>query len=89
MGQERTKNALDWARRSRETNLVVALAIAAWEAKRRRAVGDVKASPPFVGPNDWKHQLQNQAAALGADVVLHEVPFIGSVKGKAYDCGGR
>jgi hypothetical protein len=54
-----------------------------------RAVGDVRASPPFVGPNDWKNKLKNQAAALGADVVLHESPLIGGVKGKAFDCGGR
>ena len=54
-----------------------------------RAVGDVQANPPFVGPNDWKHKLQNQGAALGADVVLHKSALIGSVKGTAYDCGGR
>lgn len=54
-----------------------------------RAVGDVQADPPFVGPNDWKNKLKNQAASLGADVVLRESPLVGSVKGKAYDCGGR
>lgn len=54
-----------------------------------RALGDVQANPPFVGPNDWKNKLKNQAAGLGADVVLHESPGFGSVHGKAYDCGGR
>src|SRR5450755_544430 len=54
----------------------------------RRAVGDVKADPPCVSPNDWKRRLKNQAATLGADVILHEEPLVGSVNGKAYDCGG-
>jgi hypothetical protein len=54
-----------------------------------RAVGNVQADPPFVGPGDWKNRLKNQAADLGADVVLHESPSIGGVSGTAYDCGGR
>lgn len=48
--------------------------------------GDVAAKPPFVLPNDWKVKLQNAAVEIGANVVLHNGPGIGSVKAQAYFC---
>lgn len=67
----------------------VRLTTTAGDVTECRAVGDVQANPPFVSPGDWKNMLKNQAAELGGDVVLHQSPGVGSVTGKAYDCGGR
>ena len=39
MGQERTENALDWARAVPDDDLVLALAIAAWQAERNPGLG--------------------------------------------------
>lgn len=49
-------------------------------------LGQVEARPPFVVPNDYKIKLQNAAAELGADVVLHGTAIIGTQVGDAYDC---
>jgi hypothetical protein len=53
-----------------------------------RLLGEVESFPPWVGPKDAQHTLQNKAAELGGDVVLLSYG-IGKATGKAYDCGGR
>jgi hypothetical protein len=54
-----------------------------------RPVAYVHAIPPFESPDGWKTVLKSQAAARGANIVLHEVPLGGTISGRAYDCRGR
>lgn len=53
-----------------------------------RFLGEVKAHPPFVGPNDAENTVRNKAAELGADVVRIS-NGVGVATGRAFDCGGR
>jgi hypothetical protein len=53
-----------------------------------RFVGDVEAHPPYHGPHDAENTLRNEAAKLGGDVVVSR-GLVGTIKGKAYDCGGK
>jgi hypothetical protein len=54
-----------------------------------RALGEVTAAPPFVGPNDAKNTLRNKTGDLGGDVLLVTRMSVGTAKGQAYDCGRR
>lgn len=67
----------------------VRLTTSAGDVIECREIGEVQADPPFGTPDSWSNSLRNQAAELNADVVLHKTVTIGSVKGTAYDCGGR
>ena len=51
-------------------------------------LGEVEAHPPYHGPNDAENTLKNEAAKLGADVVVSR-GFFGTIEGRAYDCGGK
>lgn len=53
-----------------------------------RYLGEVEAHPPYRGPHDAMYTLRNEAGKLGADVVVSN-DLIGTIKGKAYDCGGK
>jgi hypothetical protein len=53
-----------------------------------RFLGEVEAHPPFHGPNDAENTLRNEVAKLGGDVVVSR-GFFGTIKGRAYDCGGK
>jgi hypothetical protein len=56
-----------------------------------KAVGAVDARGPFTMPNDWMHQLQNQALGMGADVVFQTSSALAvtdHVSGVAYRCEG-
>jgi hypothetical protein len=58
--------------------------------KNCKAVGTVWSHPPYVLPNDWKKQMQNEAAAKsGNTVFLTENPYLSvvAVSGTAYQCG--
>ncbi|MSP54477.1 MAG: hypothetical protein EXR69_02545 [Myxococcales bacterium] len=48
--------------------------------------GEVAARPPYVLPNDWKVQLQNQAGDLGGTIVLYKPAVIANIGGAAYLC---
>ena len=50
--------------------------------------GEVSAPPPYVGPSDAEFKLRNQAADLGANVVLMQTG-VGSATGRAFDCAGK
>jgi hypothetical protein len=58
------------------------------DVKGCKLLGEVSAPPPYVGPSDAEFKLRNQAADLGADVVLMQTG-VGSATGRAFDCGGR
>lgn len=51
-----------------------------------KALGYVEGHPPYVGPRDGMHQMQNQASALGADT-LFVTAYNVSANGVAYLCG--
>ncbi len=53
-----------------------------------KALGEVVATPPFVGPKDAEHTIRNEAAKLGGDVVIIS-NGIGKATGRVYDCGGK
>ena len=61
----------------------------ATDAEGCKLLGDVRADPPYGTSKTAENKLRNQAAELGADVVVRASYGIGSVDGKAYDCGGR
>jgi hypothetical protein len=52
-------------------------------------VTEVKAEPPFVGPNDAENTLRNKTALADGDVVLITDMLIGTARGEAYDCSGE
>jgi hypothetical protein len=54
-----------------------------------KALGEVTATPPFIGPNDAKNTLRNKAGDLGGDVLLVTSMSVGTAKGQAYNCGGK
>jgi hypothetical protein len=55
--------------------------------KNCQILGEVKSSPPYGLPDDWKKQLRNQSGELGGNVVYAESKLVTtSIKGKAYRC---
>lgn len=50
-----------------------------------KILGTVKSEPPYVGPNDGMHQLQNGTAALGGNV-LFVTSYGVTGSGMAYAC---
>jgi hypothetical protein len=49
-------------------------------------LGEVTASPPFVGPSDAKNKLRNDAGELGANTIVLTKYGIGTAKAQAYKC---
>ncbi len=49
-------------------------------------IKDVSAYPPFIGMNDWKIKLQNEAGRYDADLVYASRFFFFVAKGEAYKC---
>ena len=56
------------------------------ETEGCKYIGDVKAYPPFIGVNDAKYKLQNEAGRLGADLVYGDLFQLFVFKGKAFIC---
>jgi len=54
-----------------------------------KSLGTVKATPPYAMPDDWKDELRNEAAKLGADTVYAESPGVGEAHGEAFVCTDR
>ena len=50
-----------------------------------KILGTVRAQPPYVGPRDGMHQMQNQVAGLGGDT-LFVTSYNVSATGVAYRC---
>jgi len=50
---------------------------------------EVKAQPPFVGPNDAENTLRNKTTLASGDVVLVTNMGVGAARGEAYDCSGQ
>ena len=51
-----------------------------------RILGTVESSPPYVGPKDGMHQMQNKVAGLGGNV-LFVTSYNVTGTGMAYRCG--
>jgi|GEM_PF-3351940 len=51
------------------------------------AIGEVTASPPFVGPKDAEYTMRNKVAMLKGDVLLILKMSVGTAEGMAYKCG--
>jgi Domain of unknown function (DUF4156) len=58
------------------------------DAEGCRFLGEVEARPPYRGQHDAAYTLRNEAAKLGGDVVVNS-DWIGAIKAKVYDCGGK
>ena len=51
-------------------------------------LGEVSASPPFVGPNDARNTLRNRAAEKGGDTLFITNMSVGTARGYSYKCAG-
>jgi hypothetical protein len=50
-----------------------------------KVLGTVRAQPPYVGPRDGMHQMQNEVAGLGGDT-LFVTSYNVTATGVAYRC---